>query len=106
MYSEISLSGACYAELNTEVRFSIADARSCGVELVKLIPDASHTKNDRTRILNCLYKVLRAMMRSGRIQFFIPTSELSLGSTKAEFLINKYGSLITASDEVALLVKI
>lgn len=108
MYSEITLSGACQAELNTEVRFSIADARSSGIELVKLIPDAALVEADRTRILNCLYKVLRAMMRSGRIQFFIPVSELSRGSTEAEFLINKYGSVLenTSSEDGSVLAKI
>ena len=108
MYSEISLCGTCHAELNTEVRFSIADARSSGIELVRLVLDTTLTESDSTRITNCLYKVLRAMMRSGRIQFFIPTSELLKGSTEAEFLINKYASYLEGvrSDDGSLLVKI
>ena len=108
VYKEVMLSGTCQAELNTEVRFCIAEARSSGIELIRLSPPPSDTEAASRRILNCLYKVLRAMMKTDRIQFFIPLSALSGGSTEAEFLLNKYSDLLPqdGSDTPSLIVKI
>lgn len=104
VYREIELAGACYVELNTEIRFLIADARACGIELLRF---ALHDGDTTSRILNCAARVLRAMMRSELIQFFITDKELAGGSTEAEFLANKYGSLLNASlTGPALYVKI
>ena len=91
VYKETKLYGVSYAELNTEVRFNIADARSDGSELVRLLVCAS---SDAARAVNCLKRVLRAMKRSNKIEFFISESELYGGSTEAEFLLNKYNAFL------------
>ena len=105
VYREIDLVGACYAELNTEIRFSVADARSGGTELLRFTITDSST--DASRIFNCAARVLRAMMRSELIQFFVPDAELSSGSTEAEFLVNKYGGVLnTSSSAPSIYVKI
>ena len=92
MYREISLSGACFAELNTEIRFAVADARAGDEELLHLIP--KRAPEDSSRISNCITRVLRAMMREGLVQFFVSESSLSSGSTEAEFLANKYSEAL------------
>lgn len=98
MFKEIQLSGTCFSDLNTEVRFAIAEARSCGTELVKLIPPLAE-QDEYNRAINCLKRVLRAMMRSGRVQFFIQSNQLSTGETEAEFLLNKYGPILEAQNK-------
>lgn len=104
MYREIELAGTCYAELNTEIRFCVAEARACNIELLCFIlPNG----DSASRILNCVSRVLRAMTRSELVQFFISDTELSEGSTEAEFLVNKYGSLLnTSTRSPSLYVKI
>ena len=95
MYKIIHLSGECFADLNTEIRFAVAEARSEATEILRLTPG-----NTDTRAINCMIRVLRAMSKDGLIQFFVPTAQMADGSTEAEFLINKYSAHI-ASDEWA-----
>ena len=94
MYREIVVSGICYTDLNTEIRFEIANSRSEGTELLRLVMAKC---NADSRIENCITRVLRAMMRSGLIQFYVPESKISSGTTESEFLINKYGDLLQAA---------
>ena len=96
VYRETKLSGTCYAELNTEIRFVVADARSSGVELLRLeLPEDGGS----SRLSNCATRVLRAMMRSGLVEFFVPGAELATSSTEAEFLKNKYGALLNSTED-------
>lgn len=103
---EFSLSGTCYAELNTEIRFRVAEARSDKSELLCLLMPSGN--EDSARITNCVTRVLRAMMREDLIQFFVPENELGTGSTESEFLANKYEKALrdTSAGSSAFYVKI
>lgn len=104
VYREIKLTGNCYAELNTEIRFCVADARSGGTELLCLSLPCG---DGSSRLLNCALRVLRAMARAELIEFFVPSTELSSGSTEAEFLANKYSSVLkNEKDSCSIYVRI
>lgn len=94
MYTHIDLSGTCYADLDTEVRFSVADSRASGIELIELSLSAVATEQDGKRIANCLTRVLRSMAKESLIEFFIPVDSLHSGSTEGEFLLNKYSAYL------------
>ena len=98
MFREITLRGDCIADLDTEVRFSIATARADGGSLIKFILPLA---NEGDRAYACLIKVLRPLVRSGKIQFFVTDDDIKKRTTASEFLINKYGDAILNADESA-----
>jgi len=98
MYLEIKLDGKCSAELDTEVRFNIAAARVDGVELARLVLPFGGDERDNSRVLFCLTKVLRAMMREGSVQFYETDEGFKTSTTEAKFLENKYPDFLVPSD--------
>ena len=99
MYLELKLTGRCRAELDTEVKFNIASARADRVELVRLSLPLSDDEKDNKRLLCCLIKVLRAMIRDGSIQFYETDEGFESSTTEAKFLDNKYHDYIISSDD-------
>lgn len=97
MYCEYQLSGICQSELNTEIRFDIADARQDGHEIIKLYFPLGDNDRENQRITHCMIKVLRSVMHGGAIEYFTEDRNLESGSTEAEFLLNKYGEHLSAN---------
>ena len=93
MFCEYKLTGTCLADLDTEIRFNIANARQERAELIRLILPGT-SESDAKRITNCVLKILRSMMKASLIQFFINEKDINSSSTEAEFLLNKYPSFI------------
>ena len=93
MFCEFKLTGTCLTDLDTEIRFNIANARQDKAELIRLIlPTVDEP--DIKRIANCVLKIIRSMMKADLIQFFINEKDINSASTEAEFLLNKYPSFI------------
>ena len=99
MYKEIQLSGLCFSELNTEIRFSIAVARASGDELLKLTLPKCAIAQDNIRLANCFLRTIRAVIKQGLAEFFVPSDLIDNGSTESEYLINKYSAYLSVSDE-------
>lgn len=98
MYQELNLTGTCRAELDTEVKFNIAAARAERAEIVRLGLPLGEDERDNKRLLCCLIKVLRAMMRDGAIQFYESDEGFEASTTEAKFLDNKYHEFIVPSN--------
>ncbi len=97
MYEEFLLSGSGLADLDTEIRFNIANARAESAEIVRLSLALGANEHDNMRKENCLIKILRSMMRAGLIQFYVSDEDFEEGSTAAEFMLNKYSRFISGS---------
>lgn len=97
MYQEFLLGGSGLADLDTEIRFNIANARAESAEIVRLSLAFGADERDNVRRENCLIKILRSMMRAGLIQFYVSDEDFKQGSTAAEFIINKYSRFISES---------
>ncbi len=89
MFARFMLNGDCFASLNTEIRFLVASARVDNAELMEIYLKKTEDSNDR-RILSCICKVLKGMMRSSDIQFYVIDKSLDSSETEAAFLRNKY----------------
>ncbi len=87
------LSGACYSELNTEIRYLIASARVDGIELIEF-SFAVTDEVDRDRIQHIIIKIARAMKRSGEIEFYLKSTDVFGDTTEASFLMNKYSAFL------------
>ena len=98
MYIDFKLDGTCKAEFDTEVKFNIAGARADKIELVRLDLPLSEDERNNNRLLCCLIKVLRSMMRDGAIQFYVTDDGFAAPTTEAEFLDNKYHDYIVPSN--------
>ena len=90
--------------IENEVLFEVASARSLGIELLRL--DISDAEGERFR--GYVEKNLRSLKRNGRIQLFILASALSGDSTEAEYLKNKYPSIVdeVGEGEFSFVIKI
>ena len=92
----IILNGKNRKQLDTEIKYMVASARTDGFEVVRLDIDEPQDSPDARRLSVCTMQVLRSMRREGSVQFFIPYKELESDSTEAEFLKNKYLDSIEA----------
>ena len=108
MFSEYILTGTCLSELDTEIRFNIANARQEKAELIRLSLSVATSAPDAKRIANCVIKIIRSMMKVDLIQFFINEDDINSRSTEAEFLLNKYSSFILSSkrERISFLIKL
>ncbi|MBR7117239.1 MAG: hypothetical protein IKC87_05980 [Clostridia bacterium] len=98
MFNEYILEGKCLTELNTEMRFNIADARADKAELVRFSIPLSEDEKDNLRLSNCLIKILRSINHDGLIQFYVTDKDFENATTQAEFLINKYSDKLLPSN--------
>ena len=108
MFCEYKLTGTCLSELDTEIRFNIANARQERAELIRLALAPSESESEAKRIANCVIKILRSMMKANLVQFFINCEDIHLSSTEAEFLLNKYSSFILnyQNESISFLIKL
>ena len=108
MFCEHKLTGTCLSELDTEIRFNIANARQDEVELIRLSLAVAPSDTDAKRISNCVIKIIRSMMKVDLIEFFINEDDINSSSTEAEFLLNKYSEYILSHkrDGISFLIKL
>ena len=99
MLSEIRLDGSCYAEMDTEIKYSVVSAKYDKYELMLIKILNSDDEKDNDRRVFCATKVLRALKKNGDIQFFLSAEAIDLGSTEASYLKNKYPDEINKREE-------
>ena len=99
MFRKYSLTGACQADLNTEIRYLLASAKVDGIELVKFDFPMSKNEKENNRIICCVIKVMRAVKKEGCIQFYVNREGFALASTEASYLMNKFSECIDVDDE-------
>jgi hypothetical protein len=75
------------ADIDTEIKFSVATARAENVELLRF--DLAR-EEDFLKSFNAALKVLKKMKNNGQIQFIATPSAFSNSDREAEFLMNKY----------------
>lgn len=90
MFSETELVGSCQAELDTEIKFSIASVEYDGAELMLFKIKKSEDEKDNSRLTFCALKTLRTLKKQGKIQFFVTDGDISEGGTEVSYLLNKY----------------
>jgi hypothetical protein len=108
MFCEYKLTGTCLSELDTEIRFNVANSRQEKAELIRFSLSYDVISAETKRICNCVVKILRSMMKVNLIQFFINEEDIHSSSTEAEFLLNKYSSFILSrqSTDISFLIKL
>jgi hypothetical protein len=90
--------------LNTEIRFNVASARASGCEFVCL-----ETYNaDKDKILATTAKILQAMKKEGKIDFFATRLDFESNNAKAGYLSNKIANVfeIMSNNNLLLIVKL
>lgn len=98
-YKEYSLTGNCFVDFDTEIKFEIANARIDEAELIKLSIKRSMRDSENSRLTVCATKVLRSLKRAGWIQFFVMPEGFAENTTEAQFLLNKYYEFIGSADD-------
>ena len=98
MFVKYNLSGDCQAELNTEMRFLLADAKVDKKELVRFDFEDRASDKENSRVMSCIIKILRSLKRESVIQFYVNDEGFSANSTEAIFLLNKYSQFISGID--------
>ncbi len=98
MFRICSLSGACYSELNTEIRYLIASAKVDGIELIEFVLTTAD-ESDADRVQHIMIRIARAMKRSGEIEFYLKSTDISSDTTEASFLMNKYSDFLNEKKE-------
>lgn len=96
---EFLLSGTTRIDLDTEVKFNIASARVDGAELVRFILERTGDDKADQKLMASLTKLLRTLVKSNGIQFFITGAEVASQRLEAEFLVNKYNDYMLADNE-------
>lgn len=86
------LSGKSVAELDTEIKYTLASAKINDSKLIKLVYNAD--EDAMPRLKGCILKVLRSVKKQGTIQFFCNDNELSASTPEAQFIMNKYSEFI------------
>ena len=102
-FKSFDISSENNTALENEIAFYIASARAGGAELVKFsfLPD-----NERGYI--AAQKILRALKKKGRVEFFELYEKITSDSTEARFLRNKYSDCILKDSigQRAIIVKL
>ena len=75
-------------DVDTEIKFSIANARAENAELLRF--DIKKDEELIGKIYNATIKVLKKMKNLGQIQFIATQKSFSDQNAEAQFLINKY----------------
>lgn len=95
MFVRYDLVGDCLSDLNTEMRFLLADAKVSGKELVRFDFADRNSDKENSRVMSCIIKTLRTIKREAAIQFYVNNEGFAVNSTEAVFLLNKYGDHIS-----------
>ena len=100
VFTSFTLEGETTREIDTEIKYMIASARTDGAELVSF--------RSGGEVFATVLKILRGLKKSGAVQFFVVADELLSGGRESEFLLNKYGELIadSAKEQGTVFVKI
>ncbi len=88
IFEVIEIKSIRTADLDTEIKFSIASARADNLELLRF--DIRRDAEEFLKSYNSALRVLKRMKTAGQIQFFATPSSFSNSNPEAEFLINKY----------------
>lgn len=81
-----------YEQLCVEIRYLVASARATDGELVSISLD--HSDENISKVLAAVVKILRAMKKEGKIDFFASGEDFTLGSAEASYLNNKFPDII------------
>lgn len=99
-----TLDSAVQDALVTEVRFNVASARATGSEFI-----CFETKeSDKEKISAAVSKILQAMKKEGKIDFFAARTDFELNTAKAGYLLNKLANIseILTNENLLLIVKL
>ncbi len=92
------ITGKTYEQMNTELLFFIASAKTRGFELIRLeVSPVGDEKREEVRSRS-LSKLLAKAKRSGFLELYILTENLTGNSTEAEYLRNKYPEIVNQDD--------
>ena len=102
-YKSYDLISETNSELENEIAFCIASARASGAVLVKFV-----FGGDGERLIGTAQKILRALKRAKRVEFFELSDNLKTDTTEARFFRNKYTEFAEScsSEHMAIVVKI
>lgn len=93
-YSRIKLRERNYTALLTEIMFTVASERAVGTELIRLEIPSPKDKND-TKAYPAVTRILKSVKKKGIIQLYVPKEDLPEATTEAEYMMNKYESIIS-----------
>ena len=93
IFHKINILSQDRTAIETEVRFAIASAKVDGCELAAICVKEKDGEKD-VRTLSAVNRTLAALMREGRVTFYISCSAMDESSTEAEFLKNKYSDFL------------
>lgn len=107
MFDYIYLNTNETASTDLELRFLIASASFEKRELVAVafsVEDETASK----KFLQKAKRILSALKREGKINFYVPYDDIEDGSTESEFLKNKYLPYLTkkAENDTVIFVKV
>lgn len=90
IYKTYELTGEQLNPIRTEILFTVASARSLGVEILHY--GFSHSDDERlqARRLRFASNVLRDMKKNGKIQLYATKESFENSTVEAEYLLNKY----------------
>ena len=94
IYQMYDLTGEQQNQINTEILFTVASARSLGVELVRLGFSQSESEEIQERRFRFAANILQRIKKTGKIQFFATKESFDGFSVEAEYLKNKYGDIV------------
>ena len=83
-------------EIETEVMYAVATARSLSEELL-VLNCGEYDSYDRTKML--ALKTLKNMKKQGKVQLFVGAADVNGASTEVKYLENKYPKFTSMLDE-------
>lgn len=98
IHREINLKAKTPDGMATELMFEIAGARADQIEIIRLYvsrEDDPAPNDNLQNMLGVAGRTLRDLKKKGLIQFYATSTSFENGSTEASFLVNKYPSLFT-----------
>lgn len=102
-YNTFILKNTVSSLMENEILFAVASARAQGKPFLKLEFDVRQGEKAE----QCAAKILRALKKRGRIEFFVAAKELGGASTEAQYIRNKYPTISELLGETdALIVKL
>ncbi len=96
IYPILSLCGESTAEAAAKLRFALATARAKKEGFLRV--DFLCGAEGRVRLRGAVTRVLRERKRNGRVLFFILSEDFLSTKPEAEFIANKFPSLLEDAD--------
>ena len=85
-----------YEQLCVEIRYLVASARATDGELVSF--RLNFNEENISKASFTVVKILRALKKEGKIDFFASGEDFLRGSAEASYLINKFPNIIRDFD--------